>query len=272
MKPTKIDTINWEKLWQQERHNSKNNRAPLYNWDDHAAEFERLYSRSDYRDKLLSKVIVGRGDTVLDVGCGPGNLTVPLASRAGGVTALDSSIEMLRLGEKEAKAKNISNTVFKQLDWNEAVIWKNVQPHDIVICSRSFPNQHPKESLVKLDRAAKSRVYLTLRTAADEATAFFQNLYQAIGKEYRAYPEYMYGYNLLHQLGILAHVDYIDYTDTFRYEGAEAAYAVLTDHMNIETSAQKEKVMYYITRNMGKNNGIFSLDIKVKWALLWWGK
>lgn len=38
---------------------------------------------------------VGRGDHVVDIGCGVGRLTRPLAARAGRVTGIDISEEML---------------------------------------------------------------------------------------------------------------------------------------------------------------------------------
>ncbi len=272
MGPRKIDSINWEELWQNEAQRSKLKSNPPYSWDDHAEDFQRQYSRSDYRDKLLEKAQIEPDSTVLDVGCGPGNLAVPLASRAKHVTALDKSGEMLRLGKKEADAQKISNISFIHMDWNDVVIGRDVPPHDIVICSRSFANQNPRESLIKLNRAANSRVYLTLRTSADEATAFFHNLYKEVGKEYKVYPDYLYGCNLLHQIGILAHVDFINYTDSFRYTTAEDTYRVMSSHMNITNQEQKDKMMLFITRNMTSNNGNFVLDIKVKWALLWWQK
>ena len=42
-------------------------------------------------------------DSVLDVGCGPGRITVPMASRAKRVTALDSSSKMLEYCMKTLK-------------------------------------------------------------------------------------------------------------------------------------------------------------------------
>jgi protein-L-isoaspartate O-methyltransferase len=264
-----IDSIDWNQLWKDDIQLSRGKSGSSVNWDEHAEEFERQYSRSDYRDKLLDRVRVEQGFTVLDVGCGPGNIAVPLASRARSVTALDISNEMLRLAKKEADAQKSTNITFMQLDWNEAVIGKDIQPHDIVICSRAFASQNPQDWLLKLNRAAKCCVYLTLATAADESTAFSRDLYKTIGKEYKLTPNYIYGYNLLYRMGILAHVDFIDYTDTFRYARAEDAYKILSGHTHVETQEQKDKLMAYITHNMDRNGG-FKLDRKCKWALLWW--
>jgi ubiquinone/menaquinone biosynthesis C-methylase UbiE len=267
----KIDSIDWEDLWKDELERSRNKNAPPIDWDERAVEFERQYSRSDYRDKMLERVYVRPDFSVLDVGCGPGNLAVPLAARARSVTALDMSKEMLRLAKQEAAAQHRANITFSHFNWGEVVVGKDIEPHDVVICSRAFANPNPKEALFKLDQAAKRYVYLTLSTNADEARVFYSNLYKEIGKDYLRFPDYIYAYNLLYQAGILAHVDFIDYTDSFRYDKAEDAYQVLNSHIQAETQEQEDKLMSYIIQNAEKNRG-FKLDIKCKWALLWWQK
>jgi SAM-dependent methyltransferase len=267
----KIDTIDWEQLWKKELERSKTGNAPRINWDEYAQDFERQYSRSDYRDKMLARVPTSPEFTVLDVGCGPGNLAVPLAARSKSVTALDRSKAMLRLAAEEAAAQKITNITFVASSWEDAVIGRDFQPHDVVVCSRAFSNQSPKESLLKLDQAATRYVYLTLRSNAEEAQGFYRSLYRELGKEYQTSPDYIYGYNLLYQIGILAHVDFIDYTDSFRNDKAEDAYHILNSHIQTESQAQKDQLMSFITHNMEKNGG-FKLDLKCKWALLWWQK
>jgi len=258
-----IDKINWEQLWKDELKRSEVENTTQLNWDKFAEQFERQYSRSDYRDKVLKKVHTEPDYTVLDVGCGPGNLAVPLASRVKSVTALDMSQDMLRLAKQQATAQKISNITFVRFDLEDVIIGKDIQPHDVVVCSRAFPKQNPKGSLLKLNQAAKKYVYLTLKTIDDDAYKFYTNLYQEIGKEYRTYQDYIYGYKLLYQMGILAHIDFIDYTDSFRYEKAEDAFQILNSHIRVETKGQKDKLMTFILRNIQKNNG-FKLDMKCK--------
>ena len=266
-----IDKIDWEQLWKDELKRSNVENTTQLNWDTFAEQFERQYSRSDYRDKMLDRICSSPNDTVLDIGCGPGNLAVPLASRVKSVTALDVSKDMLRLAKKQAESQHFSNITFIQFDLEDVVIGKDIQPHDIVVCSRAFPKRNPRESLEKLDQAAKKFVYLTLKTIDDDAHKFYLDLYREIGKEYRRYPDYIYAYNLLYQMGIPAHVDFIEYTDIFRYEKAEDAFQILDSHIRVETRNQKDKLMSFVVRNIEKNNG-FKLDMKCKWALLWWQK
>ncbi|OPY79252.1 MAG: Demethylmenaquinone methyltransferase [Syntrophus sp. PtaU1.Bin005] len=48
-------------------------------------------------------------DKVLDIGCGPGSLSVPLAKRAGEVYAVDATLARLRFLELRAKNEGVSN-------------------------------------------------------------------------------------------------------------------------------------------------------------------
>ena len=57
-------------------------------------------------------------DTVLDVGCGEGSVTIPIAKRVKKVIGLDSSPKMLEYLEKRAGDNNIDNieTVLKPIE------------------------------------------------------------------------------------------------------------------------------------------------------------
>lgn len=65
-------------------------------------------------EELLGLLGTGPGDTVIDLGCGPGFLTLPAARRvgdAGLVLALDLSVRMLRLVAAGAQAAGLRNVV-----------------------------------------------------------------------------------------------------------------------------------------------------------------
>ncbi len=264
-------SFDWEALWIKKLERAEKTKQQAVNWDEWAADFEKQFSRSDYRDRLIEKMEIRPEDTILDVGCGPGTLALPLAPYVSHITALDISAGMLRVGEEKAREKKIDNITFRQLNWDDAAVGKDIQPHDIVICSRAFPGRKPGESLLKLNEAAKRWVYLTLRTEGDGAQDFYSGIYQLLGKEYHTPPDYIYCYNLLYQSGILASVDFIYYTDSFRYDREEDAFRVLNTHVQADNREQEDRLMSYIRQNIRENQG-FELDIKSRWALLSWQK
>ena len=67
-------------------------------------------------DRLADLVGVDRSSTVIDIGCGTGQLTVPLAERAGTVIAVDPVAEMLDAGRARALAQGLTNITWLQGD------------------------------------------------------------------------------------------------------------------------------------------------------------
>jgi SAM-dependent methyltransferase len=69
-------------------------------WSELADWFER--GSSGYDEAYLAAVDAGPADRVLDVGCGPGVLTLAIARRAGSVTGIDLSHRVLELARTRA--------------------------------------------------------------------------------------------------------------------------------------------------------------------------
>ena len=67
-------------------------------------------------DRLADLVGLDRSSTVIDIGCGTGQLTIPLAERAGTVIAVDPLAEMLEAGRARAVAQGLTNIRWLQGD------------------------------------------------------------------------------------------------------------------------------------------------------------
>ncbi len=103
--------------------------ADMYNM---IAHMEKRYTLNQ-----LNAFDTDENDTVLDIGCGPGRISVPMARRAKSVTSLDASDFMLNHCKENAQAAGVTNINFVKMNWEDAVLGKNVEQHDIVIASRS---------------------------------------------------------------------------------------------------------------------------------------
>jgi SAM-dependent methyltransferase len=75
------------------------------------ARYRRGYPVSTV-DGLVAAFGLGGGDVVLDLGCGGGQLTVPLAGRVGAVVGLDPEPDMLRYGRERAERAGVDNVVW----------------------------------------------------------------------------------------------------------------------------------------------------------------
>ena len=103
--------------------------ADMYNM---IAHMEKRYTLNQ-----LNAFDTDKNDTVLDIGCGPGRISVPMAQRAKSVTSLDASDLMLNHCKDNARAAGVTNINWVKMNWEDAVLGKNVEQHDIVIASRS---------------------------------------------------------------------------------------------------------------------------------------
>ena len=106
--------LNWREI---ERMNAwgvrKKDDEEALSWDKSAAQWrERTRHEGNAGERqvaLMSRL--GPEDTVLDVGCGVGALTLPAARRVKTVYALDSSPQSLDFLMEEAKSQGIGNIV-----------------------------------------------------------------------------------------------------------------------------------------------------------------
>ncbi len=67
-------------------------------------------------DLLATQVGLDVDRTAVDIGCGTGQLTLPLARRAGRVVAIDPLEDMLTLGAETARAAGLTNIFWVQGD------------------------------------------------------------------------------------------------------------------------------------------------------------
>ena len=85
-------------------------------WAAHADQFDR--SLAAYLAPLLDAAQIGRGDDILDVGCGAGRTTREASRRAGGgrVLGVDLSSQMLAIARERAAGEQLDNVEFVHAD------------------------------------------------------------------------------------------------------------------------------------------------------------
>ncbi|WP_030609047.1 class I SAM-dependent methyltransferase [Streptomyces sclerotialus] len=78
---------------------------------EYYARFRRGY-RPELLDALQEAFGLTAGDTALDLGCGTGQLAVPLAARVGAVLGMDPEPDMLRLARRAADEAGVQNATW----------------------------------------------------------------------------------------------------------------------------------------------------------------
>jgi 2-polyprenyl-6-hydroxyphenyl methylase/3-demethylubiquinone-9 3-methyltransferase len=118
-----------------------------------ASRFDDRYQRSAmFRERVsvwgsAIEKYVAPGSVVLDLGCGPGGLTMIAARRAGRVIAVDGSAEMLELARTLATQNGITNIEFVQSSLEEARFDDGIA--ELIMCSSVLEYIADPDALLK---------------------------------------------------------------------------------------------------------------------------
>ena len=148
------DDVKWEEFWAERLANKKDK-----DWDKAAPGFFKRTKKDDYNNALFDILILNKDDTVLDVGCGEGSITIPLSKKVKKVIALDSSVKMIEYLEKRVNEQNITN-IESLLKPIEEIKYEDIGDMDVVVCSRSLNGIMPiHEVLTELNKIANKYGY-----------------------------------------------------------------------------------------------------------------
>jgi|LSQX01.2.fsa_nt_gb 2-polyprenyl-3-methyl-5-hydroxy-6-metoxy-1,4-benzoquinol methylase len=272
-----FDQIDWNKMWEEEMNLASGVASWSWNgaqrginrWDE--AENRPIRTgNEEYVEKLLKKLTLDKDDSVLDIGCGGGLISIPIAQKVKVVTALDTSQEVLSILQKNASQKKMANIKCLQADLQSIEPVKDLHQHDIVIASRCLGMFDLSEELTKINEMAKKRVYLT--RIVEECDEFSPNIYKLLGKQFKPLPNYYFVYNLLYQLGIKANIDYISVEIEEKYKSIDHAINVWKWKLNGLTEEDEVKLKIFLDKNLriDKNDYLSTELFHSKWALLSW--
>ncbi len=91
-------------------------------WLRWLVELDNPFTETNRAEVIIRHLDLQPGMQVLDIGCGPGRLTIPLARQVGSqgqVLAIDLQPGMLRRAQEKAQAANLSNIQFLQVGVGE---------------------------------------------------------------------------------------------------------------------------------------------------------
>lgn len=206
--------------------------------------------------KRAAELPVCRTDTVLDIGSGPGVLSIPLACKAKHVTLLDSSEEMLVLAEQHRQELGLENVSYIRSGWEEAderILGK----FDYVIASYSLGMLDLKASIEKMNAAARKEVYLYWFSGMTTWEKISYDLLPVLfGKRSEQKPKADIIYGILSQLGISAEVKPLRGTAFHKwFPDRAAAMEDLRKRLGIQTDQFDRVLEEYL-----EHSGIYNQD------------
>ncbi|NBG88141.1 methyltransferase domain-containing protein [Isachenkonia alkalipeptolytica] len=240
------DLSYWKERWRKEE--GERERCDQQGFWDNRADFfnGKVFTEeklgSEIVNHLKSKNMLTRDMEVLDIGCGPGKHTLPLAREVKRVTALDISENMLEHLRKNMKKTKLFNIDPLHLDWKDGDLkklhWEKA--FDLVFASMT-PGVFNYETLEKMVKAGKQYAYLSgfvkrKDEVGDEIFRFFERSHGVSAKKQN---KVYYAFNILWQWGYTPEVEYIHRTweDEFT---SEEAYALYRDKLAAVTTLLEE--------------------------------
>jgi SAM-dependent methyltransferase len=255
----------WHELWQDMMRKcyaiAYDETGRLKLWSVSQAKDYLQHCNAEYSQALIDLTAVTTGESVLDIGCGPGVLSLPFSKFAKTVTAVDASPGMLKVLRESAKTQKLGNIVCVNKFWRDVQVGVDIKTkYDIVISSNSISllgvrehmiNGKPSQDWNLVDAVTKinqvgKRVYVTFRLSGDHDSEMFRLL----GREYHPHPNHMVLYTVLYQMGIRPNFQVI----TFANRRADDSAGLLKWFNWIEKfdSEEKKVILKRYTENQRK--------------------
>lgn len=213
----------WNSLWSAKQAMRSMAHGSEY-WNARARTYTNKDNPHSYTAQFIQMAQVHPGDTIFDMGCGTGNLTIPLAEAGHEVLAADFSTGMLAKLEEAVAEKGLQGKVrTMQLSWDDD--WEAAGLHanqfDVCFASRSIATDDLLGALTKLNSVAKRRACITLPYGISPRSD--DRMLKDIGFDVQPSYDSAYAVALLSAMGQLPCLSYIPTTRNDAFESMDAA-------------------------------------------------
>lgn len=263
--------MDWQKLWKIKlKLTCRDNLNTVNFWNKRAKNFNKNMTEMQTLTKnQLERIQLKPEYTVLDVGAGAGRLAIPIAKRVRHVTAIEPSKLMFDFLKSNVKKASIQNLTAINLSCEDMNLEEDLQPHDVVFASYSLFMADIADVLQQMNKLAKKCVYLFVSASQwmdDDLQKIVNNRVSPIKSS-----DYIYIYNILHDLGIIANVEIWDSKSTYSYESLDDAVTKFGDNYDV-TPDKRPELKLYLNKHLVEENGKFLLKYDRKVAMIWWTK
>ncbi|WP_249717979.1 class I SAM-dependent methyltransferase [Proteus faecis] len=201
-----IETTDFAELYKNHMIQAERTKKEPEHWDKRAEKMAQTCANPNdpYLIKFREMMDFTDAETLLDVGCGPGSISLHVADKFKKIFGIDYSTGMLTVAKRRAEQSGINHAEFITCSWEDS--WDDLPRCDIAVASRSTLVMDLKTALLKLNRQAKLRVYTTHTVSP---TFVDQRIIRLLGRDVPTLPTYIYAVNMLNKMGINPKVDYI---------------------------------------------------------------
>jgi hypothetical protein len=176
---------------------------------------------------------------------------------------------MLKHLKSSAENNHLQNIRCLNASWEEAFTQQQVEPHDVVIASRSLVTEDIKKALSGIIKFSLTAAYITYPVVH---LPFDWEVYRIIGRSGKKHPPYIYLYNLLYQMGVEANIEMLYSKVKVHFSSFEQAIEELQLRNDPFTTEEISRLRDYWNSKCSnsKEKLGFTHEGESKWALIWW--
>ncbi|SMD09956.1 SAM-dependent methyltransferase [Sporomusa malonica] len=211
----------WDKAWQDTSKAAGRRRPDPKLWQEYWSCFSSRYAEHNEANKevhqsiidgLIAQGAIKPGDSLLDIGCGPGTYALPLAAYKVKVTGLDTSQGMLDTLSDQAVKASLTESISVLL-----TDWLDIAPepaYDITFAAKS-PAINNYDSLMKMTKVAR-RACCLIGFAGKHDIGLRRFLWERLLNEPAPGPAFdiIYPLNILYQEGYRPNLTFSTYGQT----------------------------------------------------------
>ncbi|MFZ7103219.1 MAG: class I SAM-dependent methyltransferase [Peptococcaceae bacterium] len=266
----------WNKLWQENLGKHLDNN-PVKGWNKKAQSFSQFAATAEGHKRVngvlnfLKKHNAFRpGIKILDMGCGPGNFSIPFALEGAEVTAFDPAPGMLEILQNRINEQKLKNIEVVQGLWEEVNVkekgWE--KKFDLVFASQS-PGLRDIDTLAKMNECSKYYCFASGFDGNRKMTLFDEFWRELYAEPYmRNSHDIIYLINLLYSLGFRPALEFLDlsrreemsYTEAFislqtilaqSNKDDAARDMLIKNFLDKQVSSEKQNLQQYVRHVIG---------------------
>ncbi len=233
-----------------------------------------LKRRENYQqetDTRLSYMAIPDGSRVLDIGSGPGPLTIPLAKKGCHLTAVEPSPVMREVLIQRIQEEGISNVTIIPKRWEDVAPEELGAKYDVVIASYSLTMMDIAEAIEKMQKFCRGTVHLFWFLTPPAWVRVNRDLWPLLhGGEFPGEPMADWLWLVLYEMGIYANLAVETKFHKSSYTSIDEATNEYLNRLNCTTPEQEAIVKNYFSSILRQYGTEYVLGDETLGAHIWW--
>jgi len=206
--------------------------------------------------QTLQKLNLNPDTRVLEIGAGPGVLSIPIAQQVHHLTAVEPSPGMATVFEEEMKKHSLTNIRLIQQRWEEVSIDELGDLFDIVLASFSLGMPDIKPALMKMNEVCQGRVHLIWHAGIPQFEVLHTMLWpQLYNCEYNPIPKSDLLFNVLYSMDIYPDVTFYDFTQTHHFISYDELSTFFLQEYYLDFNPENEVFQEYLNSYIEEKDG-----------------